>query len=140
MILPRFDKCPICSRRGIDNGWKHINHNSIWWEYKCGTYFTQEETVCEFSQYFFKSYEDPELKYYQFYTKDYHVYVYSDDFGIKKQTIGLTNPNGQTYFYHRKFPRGENTRGPFQVWDQFPIDWDNLDKLNDKLNLYKKFL
>lgn len=139
MIIPRFEVCPICVRKELNPGWKKTNHNTGWWEYACMTHFTENTTTCDFSQYFFNSYEDLECKYIRFNIKDYTVYLYSDNYGSQDQTISLTNPNGQTYFYHIVFPRGENVQGPFQIWDKFIIDWDNLDNLNNKLNLYKTF-
>ena len=137
MIIKRFNVCPICAHQGHDYGWKHINHNSSWWEFKCLGYYEPKDSGCCFSQYFFKSHDDPECKYLNFNIKDYNVYLYSDQYDPECNSL---NPNGKTYFFHKIFPRGESVQNPFQIWDQFVIDWNNLDKLNNKLNLLKKFV
>lgn len=128
MILNSFDKCPICSRAGHDNPWKEINHNTMWWERMCGNYNYR----CRFAQFYWQSFQDKTLRYIRFGLKDFYCYTYSE------ATTNFSIIAG-TYFYHNDFPRGQGVQGPFQIWPNFIPDWDNLEKLNDKLNLYKTF-
>lgn len=133
IVIPAFDKCPICSRAGKDNDWKKINHNSIWWERTCSNYFSND---CGFSQYYWKSYDDPELRYIRWHLKDFAAYTYTTAYAKEAKNIGVING---TRFYHKVFPRGESVQGPFQDWIDFMPDWDHLDKLNKKLNLLATF-
>jgi hypothetical protein len=126
MILNAFEKCPICSRAGYDNSWKEINYNSGWWEKMCDNYHHR----CKFTQHYWQSFNDPTLRYIHFGLHNFYCYTYSES---------TAHIIAGTYFYHNKFPRREVSQGPFQIWPDFIPDWDNLDKLNDKLKLYKIF-
>lgn len=132
ITLAAFDKCPICSRAGQANEWKKINHNVIWWERMCSNF----HDLCGFTQHYWKSFEDTELRYLQFKIKDFYAYTYTTAYAEEAHYMGIISG---TRFYHNEFPRGEIVQGPFQDWKDYVPDWDNLDKLNQKLNLLKTF-
>jgi hypothetical protein len=136
MILPRFDICPIYSRFGKSTGWKKVNYNPNYCELECLSYL-EEGYYCCFSQYS-NSFEDKELEFFDFFLPNYKVFVYSDNFCKENVDSKSLSLRGQTYFYHRQPSRNINDE-PFLILNQFPIDWGNLDKLNDKLNKLKIF-
>jgi len=129
MILKPYQECPICLCVQKPSSWTDINYNTIWWEKMCTNHYSND---CGFSQFFFSSYQDQELSYLTFSTKDFSVYVY----GQNHPTEVLRN---KTYFYHKIFPKDSNVQIPFQIWDNYLPDWNNLDKLNDKLKILRTF-
>jgi hypothetical protein len=126
ITIPAYSKCPICSRANWDNTWREINHNEIWWERMCSNF----NGNCGFAQFYWKSFEDQTLRYIRWNLKNFFCYTYAD-------SSLLLVPG--TYFYHKVFPRGESVQNPFQKWQDFMPDWDNLEKLNDKLNVLRNF-
>jgi len=136
MILGAFEKCPICSRAGGSNNWRKINYNGNWWERKCSGYHTH----CRFSQRYRKSFDDSTLIYFRFGLKDFDCYTYSEAYA---KSIVFRFPNKSivagTYFYHKEYSRNSLVQELFQIWPDYYPDWDNLGKLNNKLNLLKTF-
>lgn len=120
MILLRYENCPIC-------------HAHDWHEYRYGTYWFEQSCGClKFNQFFQNSFQDPELKYLVFAIPDYHIYVYSE-------TCPSVTVSNKMFVYHAEFPRGINIQGPFQVWEDYMPDFQQLDKLNARLNLLRTF-
>lgn len=126
MIIPAYKECPVCVRNSRVNSWVQINHNQGWWEEMCSNY----HGYCYFAQFRETSFEDENLEYIRWALKDFFCYTYA----IPKGTL-----IAGTYFYHTKFPRVDSVQSPYQVWPDFMPDWDNLDKINQKLKKFRVF-
>jgi hypothetical protein len=123
MILYKYNKCPICEAANRSTSFKQVQYNIGWLEEEC--------IECKFRQYYFTSFKDLELSYLQFTITDFSIYIYSD----KHQSL----MSGKTVIYHKLFPKGQVTMGPFQVWNNFMPDFNDLDKLNNKLKILRCF-
>lgn len=86
----------------------------------------------DFSQFFLSSFEDDNLSYANFYTKDFKLYFYFPNY----YNVEMRN---KMYVYHRVFPRGEAVQN-VQIISKIPeTDFKNLDKLNNKLKIWTIF-
>lgn len=112
-------KCPGCQ-----GPFKQIKQNEYWHQEIC-----DNRCPLLYQQFHQHNFEDNEIGYFTFNTKDFGVYVYIDHFGYKDKII----------LYHLVFPRGEATQPYFQIIPRFEIEWDKLDKYNDRWNLWKTF-
>ncbi len=112
-------KCPGCQ-----GPFKRINHNPSWHQEIC-------ENRCPllYQQFHPHNFEDNEIGYFIFYTEDFQVYIYVDQFGIK-DTI---------HIYNRVFPRGEYAQRYIFCIPRFEIDWDKLNAYNKRWKLWKTF-
>jgi len=126
MIIPRFLTCPVCHVQNRYSTWEQINQHPGWWQEMCSNV-----AICRFYQCFSKSFDDTEITYYHFRTQDFFFYVYDDNVG---------NPfAGLTHIYHNVFPKGTNVQSPFLTWKNFTPNFQELDKLNNKLKILSVF-
>ncbi len=91
----------------------------------------QSNCPIEYRQYHLHSFEDPTLKYITFKTKNFYYYSYFHD--------TLSIKAGTTHVYFNQFPRDSVKQDPFLSIMDMKIDWNNLDKLDEKYRLYSKF-
>jgi len=122
-----FKECPACAAHFTQD-----NKNAIWWEEFCSNMFNGVNPCpIKFRQYYKSSFQDDQLRYLQFYTKNFHIYVY-----FEPDTLWP----GKTYIYDKVFNRGEHVQGPAFIVNNFPIDFNDLEKIDfkfRKLNLFK---
>jgi hypothetical protein len=121
MIIKAFKHCPIC--RSLKPFKKH-NPNHILWQASC------VNPNCGFFQYFVNSFEEDIITYFQFFTDDFNIYVYGERMSSIKNI---------THIYHRVFSKGVFTQMPLISWENWYPDFDNLDKLNNKLKTLALF-
>ncbi len=113
-----FRVCPYCQDALIQN---HQSKN--WWEeYCCRIINSVNPCPIEYRQYYKESFVDDELQYLRFKTKDFNFYCYY---------AGHLGP-GKTYIYHNKFPRGETTQKPFLIVKNFPINFEDVEPVNQR--------
>jgi hypothetical protein len=137
MIIPTFPSCPVCSAQDISHHWRKYKYTDLWREKACSNRSFGDggfgDEGCGFSQNFLKSYEEETTTYYQFSTKDFSFYVYSGN-----PTFG--SAAGRTHIYHRRFPREEVVMNYIFNWENFQPNFQELDKLNQKLKVLVTFL
>ncbi len=94
-------KCPGCQ-----GPFKRIKLNEGWPQEMC-------EKRCPLGYYQFhqRNFEDNEIGYFIFNTKDFNIYVYVDHFGYQDKI----------FIYHLTFPKGELTQPPFLIIPRFEI-------------------
>lgn len=117
-----YISCPICKSK-----FRRISHNQYWWEEMC-----TNPSGIDYCQYYSSSFEDQELSYFNFYTKRFSIYSYCSGYHDKDYI-------GKTYVYYRKFPRGQPTQHPMIIFNNFIIDFDNLEGLDTKLGKLSLF-
>jgi len=87
----------------------------------------------DYFQYYTQSYDEPELYYITFYTpKDlFHIYTYfKPSFSIKA---------GTTNIYSNAITEKHGTSLPVFTFQDFKYDLNNLEKLEEKLNIWMLF-
>ncbi len=112
---------PLTQCPGCQSKFKRIRQNEGWHQETCKKY-----CPLNYSQFHQIDFDDNDIGYLHFYTKDFNVYVYVDHFGIKDLI----------YIYHKVFPRGESTQQPVFKIPRFEIDWNKLDYYNNKWKLW----
>ncbi len=113
-----FLVCPHCKDTLVQN-----HTSKYWWEeHCCRVVNSVNRCPIEYRQYYKESYSDDELQYIHFRTKDFNIYCYYD------RHINC----GKTYVYHVKFPRGESTQKPFVIVKNFPINFDDVEPINQR--------
>jgi hypothetical protein len=125
MILKTFQYCPVCKTQ---DKLKHHLPSKYFYQISCKNQYD----ICGFHQYPINSFEDQEIKYFSFYTKDFNIYVYGENEN-NRSAINLT------HIYYRKFPRGQSVQSPLITWENWYPDFNNLTQLNNKLNILSTF-
>lgn len=112
-----FTKCPSCQAP-----FTRISYNINWLEESCSNYGCQTQ----YRQYFPKSWDDPNLSYIQFKTKDFFAYFYYDHHSY----------HNRAHIYHNVFPKGESVQSPAFKIPAFEVNFDKLNDLNKRWKLW----
>lgn len=125
MIIQTFQFCPICKTQD------KLTHNlpsNYFYQISC----KNQHDICGFNQYPANSFKDQEIKYFHFYTQDFCCYVYGED----KDNGSIIN---KTHIYYRLFSKNNPVQRPIITWENWYPDFDNLEKLNQKLKVLATF-
>jgi hypothetical protein len=119
--MKKFKKCPVCDC----DAFIRRTYSSSWFEEHC------DNCDAQFSQHFSDSFDDEDIHYTTFYTKDFYYYVYYKE--------SFSTKSGTTNIYNRIFPRGESVQSPMLTYKKFDINYKELDKLNEKFKTLALF-
>src|SRR5574338_870269 len=123
-----FKVCPHCQDNLVQNHRMNQQSKNWWEEHCCRLHNSVNPCPIEFRQHYKESFADEELQYIHFQTQDFNIYCYFERDHLWP---------GKTYVYHKKFPRGETTQKPFLIVKNFPINFENVELVNQK---FKKFV
>lgn len=91
-----------------------------------------ERCIVDYFQYYQTSYEDKEIQYASFATPDgkFHVYYYTDHWAYPINTLHV-HSEAELEKY--------GISSPCLILDNFTVDFDELEKLQQKLSIYMTF-
>ena len=118
--------CPICKTELILSKIQSFHmYNSL----KCPVEYNSDITSTHFILYVDKITD--EFVYCTFYTNNFYAYWYKKYFD-NRENIAL--------IYHNQFPKGEIIQYPFVKIDALTIDFNNLDKFDEKWRKLSLFI
>jgi hypothetical protein len=113
---------PLSQCPGCQNEFFRTNHNSNWHEERC-----IKRCPLDYAQFHKTDFNDNEIGYFTFSTKDFNIYAYVDHFNIINHI----------YIYCKEFHKG--SQQPALIFPLFDIDWSKMDFYNNKWKTWLVF-